>query len=69
MAGKHDAANARIGADRVAQAQAQVEAGPLPWQPSEFAAEDFARESFAVARRRDCDDRIGMDVIDVRERQ
>ena len=66
---KHNAANVRIGVDRVAQAQAQVEAGPLPRQPSEFAAEDFARESFAVARRRDRDDRIGMDMIDVRERQ
>ena len=69
MSGKYDSANTRIGVDRVAQAQTQVEAGPLPRQPSEFAAEDFARESFAVARRRDRDDRIGMDMIDVRERQ
>src|SRR5580704_6079443 len=59
----------RIGVDRVAQAHAQVEAGPLPRQPSEFAAEQFARESLTVARRRDRDHRIGMDMIDVRERQ
>src|SRR5271166_3152238 len=69
VAGQYDAANVRIGMDRVAQAQAQVEAGPLPWQPSELAAEDFARESFAVARRRDRDNRIGMDMINMRERQ
>ncbi len=59
----------RIRADRVAQSQAQVEARPLPWQPSEFAAEHFARDSFAVARRRNCDDGVGMHMVDVRERQ
>ena len=69
VARKHDSPNLRIRPHRVAQSQAKVEARPLPWKPSEFPAEYLARKSFTVARRRNRDDGIGMDVVDMRERQ
>ncbi len=68
MARENHSANFRIRADRVAQPQAQVEARSLPWQPSKLAAENLARKSLTAARRRNCDDGIGMNVIDMRER-
>ena len=48
--------------------QAEVEAGPLPRQPADLAAEDLLRQPLGVLRGGDRDDRVGVHVVDVRLR-
>nr|GEU28680.1 hypothetical protein [Tanacetum cinerariifolium] len=45
--------------------QTEVVAGTLPWQPTEFALEDFLRERLAAGAGGNRDQRIGVHVIDV----
>jgi hypothetical protein len=48
--------------------QAEVEAGPLPREPANLAAEDLLREPLGVLRGGDRDHRVGVHVVDVRLR-
>ena len=68
MAAQDDADAIGIGRDRLAQDQTQVEAGPLPIDPDDRVAVDFARELLTVAAGGDGDDGVGMGVIDMADR-
>ena len=67
MAREHHAAQAGMGGDIIAQLQAEVEPRPLPRQPADRAAPDLARRRFAAGRRRQRNDRIGVNVVDMSE--
>ena len=65
MAAEHDANELRLSSDQVAQAQAEIEAGPLPVEPAEPAAEGIGYVVAAVGGCRERDQRVGMQVIDM----
>ena len=62
---EHDADGARIGGDRLAQNQAEIEARPLPIDPHNLVPVDLPRELLAVAGGGDGDDGVRMTVVDV----
>ena len=49
----------------LAELQAEIEAGTLPRQKADLAAENLLRQLFGVGRGGDRDHRVGVDVIDV----
>ena len=72
MAAEDDAVAAGIVLDRLAQHQRQLEAGPLPGHPDDLAAVllvELLEPGLAVGARRQRDRPVGMQVIDVVERQ
>ena len=69
VARQHHAFHLRIGFHVIAQHHAEGVTGTLPWQPADLPAPDFVRRRFAARGSCQRDDRIGVDVIDMRERQ
>ena len=69
MAGQHDAPQPGVGLDVVAQPQAEVEAGALPRKPADGPTPDLLRGPLAARGCRQGDHGVGMNVVDVRERQ
>ena len=65
MAAEHHALHVRIGLGHRAELQPEVKARPLPGQKAELAAIDLFRQRFGVFARRDRDDRVRMNVIDM----
>ena len=53
--------------DEVAQAQAEIEARPLPVEPAEPAAEGIGNAFRPVGGGREGDQRVGVEMVDVRE--
>ncbi len=66
MAAEHHASHVRTGLGHRAELQTKVEPWPLPRQKTEFAAVNLVRQRFGVLARRDCDHRVGVNVVDVR---
>jgi hypothetical protein len=69
MPGEHHAAEARMRGDIIAQFQPEIEARALPGQPADRAAPDRLGRGFALTGSGERDDRVGMDMIDMREGQ
>ena len=67
VAAEHDALVMGIRLGHCAKLQAKVEPRPLPRQKAELAAINLMRERFGVFARRDRDDRVGVNVIDMRD--
>ena len=65
VAAEHDALHVRIGFSHRAELESQVEARPLPWQKAKLAAIDLLRERFGVFARRDRNDRVRVNMIDM----
>ena len=69
VAAKHHPFDLRVGLGHRAELQTEVEPGALPRQKAEFPTEYLARQRFGVLARRDCDDRVGVNVVDVRHEE
>ncbi len=69
MAAEHDSVELRLCRDEVAEAQPEVEAGTLPVEPAEPAAECGFDVLAAVGRRCERDQGVGMEMVDVSRRQ
>ena len=69
VAGHHHALGAGVGRHIIAQLHPQRIAGAFPWQPADLAAPDFLRRRLAAAAGRQCDDRIGMHMVNMRKGQ
>ena len=65
MAAEHHALHIRIGLGHGAELQAQIKAWPLPGQKAKLAAIDLFRQRFGVFARRDRNDRVRVNVIDM----
>ncbi len=63
---QHHAAYAGVCRRHVAQLQAQIEAGALPPKPADLVAIYLARQCLAVGSGGNGDDRVGMDMVDMR---
>ena len=68
MAAEHHALHVRVRLGHRAELQAEVEPRPLPGQKAELAAENLAGQRLGVFARRDGDDCVRMNVIDMRVR-
>ena len=69
MAGEHDALERGPLGGQVAQPETEVEARALPRQPAERVPVHLLHELLALARSREGDHVVGVDVVDVRKRQ
>src|ERR1700733_10507185 len=65
MAAEHHALHVWIGLSHRAELEPKVEARPLPWQKAEFAAIDLFRQRFCIFTRRDRNDRVRVNMIDM----
>ena len=65
---EHHALHVGIGFSHRAKLQSQIEARPLPRQKAELAAVDLFRQRFGVFARRDRDDRVRVNMIDMNVR-
>jgi hypothetical protein len=69
VAAEDDADEVGLGGDEVAQAQAEIEARPLPAEPAEPAAESVRNSFRPVGGGREGDQRVGVEMVDVRSRR
>ena len=68
MATEDHAFHVWIGLSHRAKLESEVKARPLPRQKSELAAIDLLRQRFGVFARGDGNDRVGVNMIDMRVR-
>ena len=68
VAAKHHPFDLRIGLGHRAELQTEVKPGTLPWKKTEFPTINLSRQLFGVLAGRDCDDSVGVNVVDVRMR-
>ena len=66
VAAEHDASHVRIGFGHRAELQAEVETWPLPRQKTELPAINLARQRVGVLACGDRDNRVGVNVVDMR---
>ena len=65
MAAHDEASKRRAVSRQPPDGEPEIEAGPLPRDPSDRAAENLSSQSLALARRRNGNDGVGMHVIDM----
>ena len=65
VAAEHHALHVRIGLSHRAKLEPKIKARPLPRQKAKLAAIDLFRQRFGVFARRDRNDRVRMNVIDM----
>ena len=65
VAAKHHPFDLRIGLGHRAELQTEIKPGTLPWKKTEFPTINLSRQRFGVLARRDCDDSVGVNVVDV----
>ena len=65
MAAHDEASERRAVSRQTRDREPEVEAGTLPRDPSELAAEDLTRQPLALSCRRNGNDGVGMHVIDM----
>ena len=63
---QHQAIRLGVPVDEPLQPDAELETGPAPRHPADAGAEDLPGQGLAIGRGRDGDDRIGMDMVDMR---
>ena len=68
VAFQDDAIGFRVLAAKGFQPEPQLVSRPLPGQPADPVSEDLARQVLRVCRRGNCNDRVGMNVIDMLSR-
>ncbi len=66
MSAQNHATQGGMGDGEIAQAQGEPEAGPLPVEPADLVAVDLLHEAPSAGGGSQGDDRVGMDVVDVR---